>query len=134
MLKLSEQGKFIDLKNLPSTFEIPIENIFDYKKTTSNTQKTNEAITEQKKKPFTYEVFDLNESSAAIKFNSEGNSLLLNINGPKECKYRDKMKNECAIVEIYSKFNIETKKESNYSLSFINLFPFKYNNYYLLKC
>lgn len=113
MLKLSEKGKFIDLKNVHATFEIPIENLINYNKETPKTQKTSEVISEHKKKPFTYEELDLNESSAAIKFNSEGNSLLININGPKECKFRDKMKNECCVVEIYSKFNTETKKESN---------------------
>ena len=118
MLKISEKGKFIDLKNVPSKFEIPIENLFNYKNTTSKVQKENEAKSEQKKKPFTYEELDVNESSAAIKFNSGGNSLLVSINGPRECKFREKMKNECCIIEIYSKFNNETKKESKNFLIF----------------
>lgn len=129
MLNITEKGKFIDIKNLPSTFEIPIENIFDYKKTIAiaSQQKTEETNSEQKKKPFTYEELDLNESSAAIKFNSEGNSLLININGPRECKYRDKMKNECCIVEVYSKFNTETKKESNLNSPIISTNYYSYN-------
>jgi len=112
MLKVSEKGKYIDLKNLPSTFEIPLENLFTYNKTISNTEKNIEEASSQKKKFFTYEELDINESSGAIKFNSDGNSLLINVNGPKECKFRDKMKNDCCVVEIYTKINTETKKES----------------------
>ena len=33
MLKISENGKIIDLKNLPSNFEIPIESLFNYSST-----------------------------------------------------------------------------------------------------
>lgn len=113
MLNISEKGKYIDLRNLPSAFEIPIENIFNYTKASSKAQQIEtDAANDKKKKPFTYEELDINESSAAIKFNNESNSLLISINGPKECKFRDKVKNECCIVEIYSKFNTETKKES----------------------
>jgi len=110
MLKVSEKGRYIDLKNLPETFEIPIENIFTYNKT--NTINIPEEASSVKNNLFTYEELIINESSSAIKFYSEGNSLLININGPKECKYREKAKNEACVIKIYTKSNTETKRES----------------------
>ena len=110
MLKISENGKIIDLKNLPSNFEIPIESLFNY----SSTQNIAKSQTQKKSKTFTYEELNLRDSSAAIKYDSMGNSVLVNINGPRECKIRDKTNNENSIAEIYTKFNIETKKESKF--------------------
>ena len=45
MLKISENGKIIDLKNLPSNFEIPIESLFNY----SSTQNIAKSQTQKKK-------------------------------------------------------------------------------------
>ena len=108
MLEISEQGKTINIKNLTKNFEIPIEKLFDYNpsnKTEKNSAKKNQKL-------FSYEELNLKDSSSAIKYEQFNNNLLININGPKECKFRDKAKNETCIVEIYTKNCIETKKES----------------------
>jgi len=107
MLKISENGKYIDIKSLPNSFEIPIEKLFNYSQINSYIKENYE-----KNKLFTYEEIDINDSSGAIKYKRGGDSLLVNIYGPKECKYREKLKNECCIIEIFSKFNKETKIES----------------------
>jgi hypothetical protein len=106
MLENYEEGKFINLKNIPKTFEIPIERLFDYNDNNNNNNKKNS------NKLFSYEEYDFKDSSAGIKYEQYENILLININGPKECKFRDKAKNETCIIEIYTKNCKETKKES----------------------
>lgn len=114
MLKITDNGKIIDLKTLPATFEIPIESLFSYNMTTNeNGDKTKkDVVSEKDLTKFSFEDLEIHESSSALKFNSSENSVLVNITGPKECRYREKTKNECCIVEVYTKHNIETKKES----------------------
>ena len=110
MLENCEAGKTINLKNLPKTFEIPIEKLFDYNPLNQNEK----SLKNKKQKLFSYEEYNFKDSSAGIKYEQFGNNLLININGPKECKFRDKAKNESCIVEIYTKNCIETNKESKY--------------------
>ena len=49
-------------------------------------------------------------ASSSIYFNQEGTNLFISIYGPKETKFRDKIKNEESNVEIYIKFDRETNK------------------------
>lgn len=105
----TEQEKIIDIKKLPKNFEIPIEDLFDYEFNPNENSNKN-----KKQKPFNFEELNYKDSSSAIKYEQFGNNMMININGPKECKFRDKAKNDICIIEVYTKNCVETKKESNY--------------------
>ncbi len=103
MIKQNEQGVYLDLNCIPSNAEISIKSIKSIQP---------EETKEYKENKFTYEELDTNDSSASIYYTQHSNKLLVSVYGPRECKYRDKAKNEEAIIEVYSKFNYEINKES----------------------
>ena len=60
---------------------------------------------------FKIEEIDIIDASSSIYFTQGECKFLIAIFGPRETKYRDKIKNEEANIEIYTKFSIETNKE-----------------------
>ena len=95
-------GSYIDLDKIDSMLEIPIK-IFQEK-----------LIKYDKSNEFQFEEKDINDASSSINYNQHQSNLMINIYGPKECKFRDKIKNDEAIIEVYTKFNHEVNKESNF--------------------
>ncbi len=93
----------IDLKNIPDSLEIPISSIVN---TCNNTN------TSDSDKMFSYEEVEIKDSSASIYYTQNGNKALINIYGPREVKYREKMKSDEGIVEVYLKFNYDISKDS----------------------
>jgi hypothetical protein len=92
--------KTIDLNNLPSVIDIPLQSIISINTTYQN------------KDIFTLEETIVNDSSASIKYCQFGSKMLIEVFGPREVKFRDKMKNDTAIIETYIKLNHEANKES----------------------
>ncbi len=114
MIKNKDNRKIIDVNNLPNTFEIPIEDIFEYNKTNYERVNYKFNFIQDNVKTLSFSELNIKDSSAGIMFDYLGNSLLININGPRECKYRDKIKNDSCLIEVYTKYNVEVPKESNY--------------------
>src|SRR5690242_5477157 len=90
----------IDLNHISSNFELPINNIFN------NSNKIRNLLNK-----FSYEEVEENDSSASIYYSQYNNKVLISIYGPRETRFRDKIKNEEANVEVYVKFNYEINKE-----------------------
>jgi ribonuclease PH len=97
--------KYIDLNSLTNNFEIPIQNLIQQKA---------EAIN---KDEFLFQETVVNDSSASIRYSQFGCKMLIEIFGPREVKYREKMKTDSAIVETYIKLNHEFNKESKFNLN-----------------
>jgi hypothetical protein len=97
---INQQESYIDLDQLTPNIEIPISAIM---KNNINTEKNSN---------FKYEETIVNDSNASIKYNQYNCKLMIEIFGPKECKFRDKLKIDSAIVETYIKFNNEYSRES----------------------
>lgn len=95
----------IDLNSICQTSEIPISEIL-----ACNENRNADRI--EKNNKFKIEEVKVNDSSSSIYFTQHGNKVLINIYGPRETKFRDKAKNDEAIVEVYTKFNYEISKES----------------------
>jgi hypothetical protein len=100
LLDESTGDKFIDLNNIPLGFEIPLQNIIDTRPSYEN------------KDLFTFEEISVNDSSASIRFKQFGCKMLIEVFGPREVKYREKMKMDSAIIETYIKMNHEANRES----------------------
>lgn len=97
---INEQENYIDLNQITSSVEIPISSIL---KTKSNLTRENN---------FKYEETIVHDATASIKYNQYNCKFMIEVFGPKECKYRDKTKIDSAIVETYIKFNTEYNRES----------------------
>jgi hypothetical protein len=97
---INEQEQYIDLNELTSNVEIPLSAILKPK------------INTTKDPNFKYEETIVNESTASIKYSQYNCKFMIGIFGPKECKYRDKLKTDSSIVETYIKFNNEYDRES----------------------
>jgi hypothetical protein len=95
--------KYIDLNNIPSNFYLPIQSIIDTGPSNID------------KEVFTFEETVVNDASASIKYCQYGSKMLIEIFGPREVKYREKMKMDSAIVETYIKMNYESSKENKES-------------------
>ena len=105
MIKQSELGIFIDLNCIPSNAEITLKHIFP-------ASAPIEEVKEYKENKFTFEEIEANDSSSSLYYTQHSNKLLINVYGPRECRFRDKAKTDEAIVEINTKFNYEINKES----------------------
>jgi hypothetical protein len=103
---LNESGeKYIDLNKLPNNIEIPLSSIIETR--SINLKKDN----------FSFEETVVNDTSASIRYNQFGCKMLIEVFGPREVKFREKMKNDSAIVETYIKMNYDANKESNYNIN-----------------
>jgi hypothetical protein len=97
---IDEQESYIDLNLLTSNVEIPISAIMKTK------------VNLSKDINFKYEETIVNDANASIKYYQYNCKLMIEVFGPKECKYRDKLKTDSSIVETYIKFNNEYNRES----------------------
>ncbi len=104
MLKHSDGVNFIDLTLLSPNLEIPLSSLVIEEKVERR----------QKQNKFSYEEVQVNDASSSIYFTQHQNKILVCVYGPREAKFREKAKIEEAIVEVYSKFNYETSKESRF--------------------
>ena len=102
----------IDLKDLPSSFEIPITSLSTINKCPSQPLTLSEIETPNS---FYYTEADIQDASSSIYFTQGKTNLLVAIYGPKETKFRDKIKNESANIEIYTKFYKEMNKDVSLS-------------------
>jgi ribonuclease PH len=112
MIKQNEGGVYLDLNSIPEKAEISIKTIKSIQPEESKEYKENK---------FSYEEVENNDASASLYYTQNSNKLLINVYGPRECKYREKSKTEEAIVEVYSKFNYEINKESKKRIFFIEI-------------
>ena len=93
----------IDLNTISTNLDIPINNII----------KLNYSAAENNdESKFQYEPVEIEDSSASIYYTQNNSKILISVYGPREVKYRDKLKNEQAIVEVYTKLNYEISRES----------------------
>jgi len=67
---------------------------------------------------FSFDEVEVADASSSIYYTQHSNKILISIYGPKECRIRDKTKNDEAIVEVYTKFNYEVNKESKINIKF----------------
>jgi hypothetical protein len=100
-MKNWEGANYIDLTQLPSKIEIPISSIMIEEKELDRKEKQNK---------FSYEEVLVDDASSSIYFSQHQNKILVLIYGPREVKYRDKLKIDEAIVEVYSKYPYERSK------------------------
>jgi hypothetical protein len=106
LMIINKGGKnYIDLNKLENNLELPIAQLLNINKTYDQKNELNHT-------KFNFEEIQVNDASASINFSQYDNKLMVTVYGPREVKFRDKMKNESCIVEVYSKFNTETMKES----------------------
>lgn len=107
---ISENKISIDLSSLPSNIEFPFNSLI----LKSEIDKVKEIETGLVNTNFKFEELNINDASSSLKFFQYDSSLILTIYGPREAKFRDKQKNEGCFIEIYTKFNQETSKESKF--------------------
>lgn len=113
MLTQNLKGISINLDNISEGAEIPIKNLF----------LTKEENKIKKENKFSFEEVEVNDSSSGIYYTQHQNKLLCTVYGPREGKFRDKVKGDESIVEVYTKFNFEINKESK-KLFLIKFFYF----------
>jgi ribonuclease PH len=109
MTKTLNDIAYIDLNSISSEFELPIYNLLP-------------SLYEKKKmdgNKFDYEEVKVDDASSSIYFSQHNCKLLLSIYGPRECRFRDKAKNDESIIEIYTKFNLDFSKESKQLFLFL---------------
>lgn len=104
MLKSCQGVSFIDLDHLSCNTEIPFSQLFVMEK---------ENLSEKYSK-FDYEEINVEDCSSSLYFTQNHNKILILVYGPRETRFREKAKIDECIIEVYSKFNSETSKESNY--------------------
>lgn len=98
-------NKYIDLNLIRANTEISLNKLLSFTPDTS--------VRERKKDDkFSFEEVEVNDASSSIYYTQYSNKMLISIYGPKECRIRDKTKSDEAIVEVYTKFNYETNRES----------------------
>jgi ribonuclease PH len=85
-------------------FEIPISEIL------KPLEEKNEKIENETPNNINCTEIEIKDCSSSIYFNQGETNLLISIYGPKETKFRDKVKNEESNIEIYVKFNKEVNK------------------------
>lgn len=100
--QLSDGDRYICLESLGDNAEFPINRIME------SLIVREEVISDK----FSYEDIEASDANASINFSQYENKLVICVYGPREGKYRDKMKNDRAVLDIYSKFNTEINKES----------------------
>lgn len=96
----------IDLNNVNQNLELSINSIMNK----STDDKANKVAERDNK--FSYEEVNVNDASSSIYFTQYRNKVLINVYGPRETRFREKIKGDEGIVEVYSKFNYEASKES----------------------
>lgn len=90
-----------DLSSLPQgQFEIPIHELIK-----------NQPQKYTSKAKFEINDIEITDASSSIYYRANSTSLLVGIYGPKETKFRDKMKAESARIEVNTKFNKEMSKD-----------------------
>ena len=85
-------------------FEIPISEIL------KPLEEKNKKIENETPNNINCTEIEIKDCSSSIYFNQGETNLLISIYGPKETKFRDKVKNEESNIEIYVKFNKEVNK------------------------
>jgi hypothetical protein len=96
----NEFEEYIDLNTISPNFELQMSNLDRQRSNIDKTMK------------FNFEETDVHEATSSIKYDQFGCRFMIQIFGPRECKYRDKMKTDTAIIETYIKMNYEANKES----------------------
>lgn len=108
MIKQNEKGIYLDLANIPSNAEITLKQLLS----------KSDELQQFKENKFSFEELDNNDASSSIYYTQHSNKLLISIYGPRECRMRDRTKNDEANIEIYTKFNYEINKESKIMINF----------------
>ena len=93
-------------------FEIPITEIL------KALNKENKNIENETPNNIKCSEIEVKGTSSSIYFNQGETNLFISIYGPKETKFKDKIKNEESNIEIYIKFDKETNK--NYTMEINN--------------
>ena len=104
----------IDLNALPSSFDISLNEINTINKAPIEKKEQTETETPN---TFSYSEIDIKDASSSIYFTQGETKLLVAIYGPKETKFRDKVKNEAANIEIYTKFYKEMNKDNSANIN-----------------
>ncbi len=107
MLVDHSENKFIDLNSITSNTEISLNKLLSFTSNSSRKIKT-------KEDKFSFEEVEVNDSSSSIYYTQHSNKMLISVYGPRECRIRDKTKSDEAIVEVYTKFNLEINRESKF--------------------
>lgn len=100
-----------DLSELPSSFEISID---DFERTYSKQDSSSNSIPMETDNSFKCTEIEINESTASMYYTQSNIHLLIAIYGPKETRIRDKVLNDQANIEVYTKLNKDQPKESIY--------------------
>lgn len=105
MINKRDDKYVIDLDTINSMTEFPIKLLLPRKKDYAAQSKSDYLN-------FNYQEILVNDASSSISFSQYDNKMMLTIIGPKECRHKDKAKNDTCIVDVYTKHNNEVSKES----------------------
>lgn len=98
----------LDLNTLSNTFEIPLSSINDAKPNT----KQNKSFV------FKYSEIEIKDATSSIYYTENDLTVLIAIYGPKETKFKEKLKPNKSNIEVYTKFNIDISKEEVMSINY----------------